>query len=63
MRQENLLFVGLIVALTLAYSSAFRASSEATRLDMAESPGERAPDFTGIGQVTAVAITTGSANN
>ena len=63
MRQENLLFVGLIVALTLAYSSAFRASSEATPLDMAGSSGERAPDFTRIGQVSAVAITTGPANN
>jgi hypothetical protein len=60
MRQETLLVVGLIVALTIAYSSAFEASRESTPLEVAESPGERAPGFTGIRHVSALAVITGS---
>jgi hypothetical protein len=63
MRQETLLFVGLIVALTIAYSSVFEASQESTAPDVAESPGERAPGFTGIRHVSVLAVRTGSENN
>ena len=63
MRQETLLFVGLIVALTIAYASAFEASQEWMALDVAEFSGEQAPGFTGIRHVSALAVTTGSESN
>ena len=63
MRQETLLFVGLIVALTIAYSSAFEASQESLAPDVAESPGGRVPGITGIRHVSALVIETGSESN
>ena len=63
MRQETLLFVGLIVALTIAYASAFEASQEWTALDVAESSGQQIPGFTGMRHVSALAVTTGAESN
>lgn len=63
MQQETLVVVGLIVALTIAYASAFEASPEPTAWDAAESLWARDSGFTGIRHVSALAVNIGSDSN
>ncbi len=55
MQQGTLLVLGLIIALTIAYGSAFEAPPVSTNVDVVESPGLHDSDVKGFAEIRRLA--------